>query len=168
MSSRRPSASRQCARPFHLAGEIGEGESQLLTIEARAPGRTQPLLPCWQMSLPSWIDSRCGPPTLRALISRIVAADLDARREQLDTRHVLHILTKLEVWDHPADAAVAIDQVHEGCTTVEAIAKALWAFEAGRYSVVIDGHKERDLDAKLFLGPDTHITFVCHPVVARA
>jgi hypothetical protein len=118
--------------------------------------------------MPSWIDSRCGPPTLRALISRIVAADWDACNEQGDGRHLLYVLTKMDVADHPADAGVDLDRVvHRGCNTVEAIAKALRAFEDGRYAVVIDGHEERDLDTKLFLGPDTHVTFLRHALVAR-
>ncbi len=140
----------------------------MLTIDARAPGRARPLVPCWEMSLPPWIDNGCGPPTLRALISRIVAADLDACNEQRDGRHLLYVLTKMDVADPLSDPGELDHVVHHGCYAVEAIAKALRAFEDGRYAVVIDGHEERDLDTKLFLGPDTHITFLRHPVVARA
>jgi hypothetical protein len=42
----------------------------------------------------------------------------------------------------------------------EAVATALEAFEDGLYLVVVDGQELRNLDAQVFLQPDSRVAFV--------
>lgn len=134
----------------------------MLTIDARAPGRHQPLIPQWHIPLPPEPVGRSEPLTLRALISRVVAAEVDAFRERRDDRRLLHVLTTKDIAD-----GVACGRIDSGgrnldqeVDTVQAIATALKAFEDGLYVVLIDGREQRDLDEQVFPGPDSHMTFL--------
>ena len=42
----------------------------------------------------------------------------------------------------------------------QAVAAALTAFEDGMYLVVLDDQEQRDLDAQVYLQPDSRLTFV--------
>src|SRR5688572_20651687 len=83
-----------------------EGRDTLLTIDARAPGRRRPLIPQWQIPLPPDATGRAEPLTLRALISRIVAAEVAAFRDRQETRNLVRVLSAREIDEGAAKGKV--------------------------------------------------------------
>ncbi len=142
----------------------------MLTIDARAPGRRRPLIPQWQIPLPPDPTGRGEPLTLRALISRIVLAEVAAFRDRQATRNLVRVLSAAEI-----DEGAATGRVDAGGRTLHqvvddgaAVGTALQAFEDGLYLVLIDGREQRDLDEQVFPGPDSHVTFLRLVMLAGA
>lgn len=142
----------------------------MLTIEARAPGRRRPLIPQWQIPLPPDPAGRAEPLTLRALISQIVAAEVARFRRRQDDRGLVHVLTAADI-----AAGVARGKVDSGgrtldqaVDTAQAVGTAIQAFEDGLFLVLLDGHEQRDLDEQIFVGPDSHVTFLRLVMLAGA
>lgn len=142
----------------------------MVTIDVRAPGRRRPLIPQWQIPLPPDPSGRAEPLTLRALISRIVGEEVEAFRHRQDERRLVHVLTTDEIERGTARGKVdpggrTLDQVVD---TGQAVGVALQAFEDGLYLVLLDGREQRDLDEQIFLGPDSHVTFLRLVLLAGA
>jgi hypothetical protein len=108
----------------------------VLKVQARATGRRQPLAPDRELPADGW-----GALTLRELIERVVRGD----------GHFLNALTEGDIEDGADEIAVAV---------------ALQAFEDGLYLVLIDGRRQRRLDAPVQLGADSTLTFLRLGVLA--
>ena len=142
----------------------------MVTIDVRAPGRRRALIPQWQIPLPPDPSGRAEPLTLRALISRIVAGEVEAFRHRQDERRLVHVLTTDEIERGAARGKVdpggrTLDQAVD---TGQAVGVALQAFEDGLYLVLLDGREQRNLDEQVFLGPDSHVTFLRLVMLAGA
>jgi hypothetical protein len=140
------------------------------TIDVRAPGRRRPLIPGWQIPIPPEPTGRSEPLTLRRLITQVVAAEVAAFGERQERRRLVHVLTADEI-----DTGVARGRVDPGGRTLDqpvnetvAIGVALQAFEDGLDLVLLDGREQRDLDEQVFLGPDSHMTFLRLTALAGA
>lgn len=103
-----------------------------------------------------------GSLTLRELIARIVAGEIDAFLHRQEERRLTRVLSrdqleraasigKIDFGGNDADASVDL---------AAAIQAAHQAFEDGLYLVVIDDIEQRDLDAQVYLRPDSRITFI--------
>ncbi|HVK15845.1 MAG TPA: hypothetical protein VM533_02790 [Fimbriiglobus sp.] len=136
----------------------------MLTVDARAIGRRQPLLSDWSVPLPPDVGPDGGQTTLRKLIDRIVRAEVHAFQSRQEERKLFRALTAREIAEAAAKGKVAAG-LHEEATpqTVnpdEAVGVALQAFEDGLYLVIVDDEEQKDLDRELFLKPDSRVTFV--------
>jgi hypothetical protein len=145
-------------------------DQQLLTIDARAPGRRRPLIPQWQIPLPPGPTGRDEPLTLRALISRIVASEVAAFRGRQDRQSLVRVLSAREIEEGAAKGKVDSGgrDLHQTVDEGQAIGTALQAFEDGLYLVILDGREQRDLDEQVFPGPDSHVTFLRLVMLAGA
>lgn len=133
----------------------------MLTIQGQALGRKKPLFADWSVPFPPDLGDG-GSVTLRDLIVRVVRAEVEAFKHRQEERRLLRALTASDI-----QAGVARGKVDMGgrdlkqpVDTEEAAAVALQAFEDGLYLVVVDGEEKKDLDAQVFLQPDSRVTFV--------
>jgi hypothetical protein len=135
----------------------------MLTIEARAPGRTRTPVPSWQIPLDDFAGSG-APLTLRELIEAVVAAEVRAFRERQAERRLIRFLTaeqiggqlergRVDFGGRDDAEAATVDDHHAAATALE-------SFEDGLYLVLIDGRQYEDLDEPVQVAPDSHVTFL--------
>ena len=132
-----------------------------LVISGRSLGRKpKPLFDDFSIPFPPGVGD--GGLTLRELITRIVIAEVEAFRNRQETRRLTRVMSASQI-----DEAAAKGKIDAGPSDLnqkvdegDAVATALQAFEDGLYLVIIDGNEQRDLDAQVFIQPDSKITFV--------
>ncbi|MBN2293920.1 MAG: hypothetical protein JXM70_15950 [Pirellulales bacterium] len=136
--------------------------SSTITITTKVLGRRKRILDDWSIPFPPDLDDDGDSLTLRDLITRIVIEQIEAFRQRQERRKFIAVLTEQQI-----DAAAEKGKVDMGgrdlnqkVDTDEAVAAALQAFEDGLYLVSIDAQEYRDLDAQVFLQPDSRITFI--------
>lgn len=133
----------------------------MITIAGKALGKKKPLFADWSIPFPpEWRDG--DHLTLRELITRIVLVEVAAFKERQEERRLARVLSVAEIERGMESGKIdsgerALDQ---NVDEESAVATALEAFEDGLYLVVIDGNEQRDLDAQIFLRPDSRVTFV--------
>jgi hypothetical protein len=134
----------------------------MITLEARRLGRKTPLLPDWSIPYPPDLSEGGAPLTLRALITRIVLAEVRAFRERQEQRRLLHVLSAPEIAEGVARGKVdpGSRDLHQEVEEDRAVGTALQAFEDGLYLVLVDGEEQRELDREIFLRPDSRIRFL--------
>jgi hypothetical protein len=142
--------------PFSLHS----GEA-MITISGKTLGKKKPLFTDWSIPFPPDLGDG-GSLTLRELIGRIVREEVNAFHERQREQKLLHVLT-----DSAIEKGVVKGKITSGGQdsrqTVDvdgAIATALEAFEDGLYLVILDGQEQRQLDAQVFLNPDSQVAFV--------
>lgn len=133
-----------------------------LLISGRSLGRRrQKLFDDFSIPFPPEMGDG-GSLTLRELIARIVASEIDAFLQRQEERRLTRVLSrdqleraasngKIDFGGKDADASVDL---------AAAIQTAHQAFEDGLYLVVIDDLEQRDLDAQVYLRPDSRLTFI--------
>lgn len=134
----------------------------MLTISGKAVGQRRPLFA--DFSIP--VDGPAGDGgdlTLRDLISRIVRQQVKAFRERQTADQFVKVLTSRQIDEGIARGKVTMGQSDVGVQTVDeeaAVGTALQAFEDGMYFVIIDETQFTQLDAPVYLQPDSRATFV--------
>jgi hypothetical protein len=131
------------------------------TITGKALGRKKPLFADWSISLPPDLGDEGT--TLRDVITHIVRTEVRTFKDRQEQRQVFRVLTARDI-----QAGVEKGKVQMGGTDVPmqavdenaAVATALQAFEDGLYLCVIDDTEQTQLDAQVYLQPDSRITFV--------
>ena len=133
----------------------------MLTIQGKALGRKRPLFADWSVPFPPDLGEG-GALTLRELIARIVRAEVQAFRQRQQERRLLRALTASDIEKGVVKGKVDMGghDLGQKVDEEEAVGVALQAFEDGLYLVVVDGEERRDLDAQVFLRPDSRVTFV--------
>lgn len=133
-----------------------------LTISGKMLGSRKPLFADW--SIPISPDDFGGGEgiTLRDLIAQIVRAELSAYEQRREARRLDRVLSRTEIERGEQAGRIAPEgrEVPAAPPMEDAIATALAAFEDGLYLVAIDGREILDLDARVFLGPDSRVTFI--------
>ncbi len=136
--------------------------SSEITISTRALGRRKRLLDDWSIPFPPEFSDEGEPRTLRDLITRIVCQEVRQFKERQERRRMVYVLSAKEI-----EAAAAKGKIDSGGRDLdqkveeeEAVGVALQAFEDGLYLVIIDDQEYRNLDAEVFLRPESRITFL--------
>ena len=135
----------------------------MLTVEARAIGRRQPLLSDWSVPLPPDVGPDGGPTTLRKLIGRVVRTEVDAFHKRQQERRLFRALTERQIQEGAARGKVEMGGAEgkpQPVDAEQAVAVALEAFEDGLYLVVVDGAEQRQLDAQVHVKEDSRVAFV--------
>jgi hypothetical protein len=129
----------------------------VLTIQARATGRRRPLVPDRELPSDGW-----GAQTLRELIERVVRDEVAAFEERRAERGLLRVLTERDLAEGAERGRIVSGGQPRGprADPDAAVGVALQAFEDGVYLVLVDGEQQRDLDAQVFVGPDSTLTFL--------
>ena len=136
-----------------------------ITVAGRAVGSRRPLFADFSVPVPPAANGGDGGLTLRQLVARVVAAEVDAFRDRQDARRLDRVLSPTAIAqgiargkvDPAAKPAAVTDQTVD---TDAAVAHAWQAFEDGIYLVLIDDVEHRDLDAQVYLRPDSRLTFI--------
>ncbi len=133
-----------------------------LIISGRSIGKSRrALFDDFSIPLPPDITDDGGI-TLRDLITRIVGAEVEAFEQRQQARRLTRVLSPAQI-----SAGVARGKVEAGGSDLAqpvdvaaAVATALQGFEDGLYLVVIDEVEQRELDAQVYVGPGSHVTFI--------
>ncbi|MBX3386770.1 MAG: hypothetical protein KF768_09380 [Phycisphaeraceae bacterium] len=137
----------------------------MLTISGKVLGIRRPLFADWAVPPPPRPSKDHGGDsglTLRDLIEHVVRAEVAAFETRQEARRLDRVLTARQIAEGEARGRVAPEgrNIQQSVNIDEAIGGALQAFEDGLYLVIVDGAEHRDLDARVFLTPDSRITFL--------
>ncbi len=133
-----------------------------LLISGRAAGSRRPLFADWSIPIPPDDFGGGGGLTLRDLIGIVVRTEVAAYLERREARRLDRVMSRGEIEAGEARGRVAPEarEAPKAPAPEEAVGVALLAFEDGLYLVAIDGKECRDLDAQVFLTPESRATFV--------
>jgi hypothetical protein len=136
--------------------------SDSLTISTRALGRRKRLLDDWSIPFPPEFADGGEPLTLRHLITRIVCREVAEFKDRQEKRRMVEVLSARAIEEGAVRGKIdsggrRLDQKVE---EEEAVGVALQAFEDGLYLVLIDDREYRNLDAEVFVRPESRITFL--------
>ncbi len=136
-----------------------------ITISGRAVGSRRPLFADFSVPVPPSPSGGDGGLTLRDLIARVVRSEVDAFRDRQEARRLDRVLSPRAIEQGLArgkvdPAAKPSEITDQGVDSDGAIATAWQAFEDGMYLVLIDDVEHRDLDAQVYLRPDSRLTFI--------
>ena len=116
----------------------------------------------WSISFPPEFSDSEEPRTLRDLIARIVCQEVRQFKRRQERRRMVQVLSAKEI-----EAGAAKGKIDSGGRDLdqkveeeEAVGAALQAFEDGLYLVIIDDREYRNLDAEVFLQPESRVTFL--------
>ena len=134
----------------------------MITITGKTLGRKKPLFADWSIPFPPDLRDGGEPITLRALISRIVRAEVAAFRKRQKDQQMLHALTARQIVEGLEKGKVDMGgkELRQEVDEEPAVATALQAFEDGLYLVVLDEAEQRSLDTEVHLQPDSRVTFI--------
>ncbi|MFO0881348.1 MAG: hypothetical protein U0840_28950 [Gemmataceae bacterium] len=133
----------------------------MLTISGKALGRKKPLFADFSVPFPPDLGDG-GSTTLRDLIGRVVRHEVEAFKQRQEDRKFLHALSARQIEENAARGKIDMgghDRIQK-VDLAEATEVALQAFEDGLYLVILDGQEQRNLDAQIFLQPDSRVAFV--------
>jgi hypothetical protein len=133
-----------------------------ITISTRALGRRKRLLDDWSIPFPPEFADGGEPLTLRDLITKIVCEEVRRFKDRQDRRRMVQVLSAREIEEGAAKGKIDSGgrDLNQDVDQEQAVGVALLAFEDGLYLVIIDDQEHRDLDAEVFLKPDSRITFL--------
>ena len=134
-------------------------------IETRFLGRKSRSRPLdgWAIPTPPGFDESDGDtPTLRVLITRVVRAEVGAFERREQTRRLIRVLSPAEIADGAARGKIDPGgRAPTGPVDADAaVGAALQGFVDGLYLVVLDGVEQRDLDAPVYVTPDSKLVFL--------
>lgn len=100
--------------------------------------------------------------TLRDLIAVVVRAEVEAYEKRREARRLDRVLSREQIERGVVEGRVAPEgrETPPAPEVDEAVGAALLAFEDGLYLVAIDGREIKDLDAQVFVTPDSRVTFI--------
>jgi hypothetical protein len=135
----------------------------MLTVSGKALGSRKPLFADWSVPFPPDLQDGGDNLTLRELIARIVAAEVEKFNARQIENQTFRALTEKQIADAAAKGKVDMggrDHPPQHVEKEQAIATALTAFEDGLYIVVLDGEEQKELDKEVFIQPDSRVTFI--------
>jgi hypothetical protein len=133
----------------------------MLTISGKALGKKKPLFADFSIPFPPDLGDG-GALTLRDLLDRVVRAEVAAFGQRQEERRLVRALSSGEIEKGAVRGKIDAGgrDLKQAVDPDAAVATALEAFEDGLYLVVVDGQEQRDLDAQVFLRPDSRVAFV--------
>jgi hypothetical protein len=138
-----------------------EAQDAMLHVEGRVNGAKKPLFDDFGVELPA--EPGEGGLRLRALLERIVRAQVAAFRERQEARRFVRALSAREIEEAATRGKVACGESEVPTQAVDAeraVASALQAFEDGLYWVVLDGARISSLDAEVHPREGSKIAFL--------
>ena len=133
-----------------------------LTIRGKQLGSRRQLFPDRSFPYPPDLERNGGRTTLRDLIDEIVRREVGAFRERQEERRLFRVLSQRDIAHGSNQGKIDPSgrDLEQEVDEESAVATALQAFEDGLYYVFVDEEQESDLDAVLYLRPDSTVTFV--------
>lgn len=137
-----------------------------ITVSAKALGQRKKLLDDWVVPVPPEFvpDGERGDSgtTLRDLITHLVHQEVQAFYDCQAERRLLRVLSSKQIEQEAEQGKVnpGGSDLNQKVDVDAAVATALVAFEDGMYLVAIDQRQYEDLDAIVFLHPDSQVAFI--------
>ena len=130
-----------------------------LIIDARLLGQKKPLLAGWTLELP---DGTSTTISLRALITHVVEAEVDAFQQRQTERRLARVLNPIQIEQGLARGKVDLGEreLNQLVEAPQAVTAALQAFEDGLYFVFVGGSQVTELEVELVLQPQTQVSFL--------
>ena len=138
----------------------------VLKVEGKVFGQKRPLFTDFSVSLPPEIVSGGGRITLRALITCVVEAEVQAFEERQEQRRLVQILSRADIERGLMRGKIDMggrapsDTEKQRVDVDTSVATALLAFEDGLYYVFVEDVQQTELDQEIYLQPETHMTFL--------
>lgn len=134
----------------------------MLTVSAKALGRKSPLVPIFGVPPPPSLQGGGGHMRLRDLLAIVVRFEVTSFRARQERDRLIRVLSAEQIDDGAARGKIAMGGRDLGQTVDEeqAVGAALQAFEDGIYLVFLDEVEQTDLDAEVFVKPDSDLLFV--------
>ncbi|WP_053226314.1 hypothetical protein [Solirubrobacter soli] len=131
----------------------------MLTVEFKTTGRRE-RAPSFGVPLPHGATD--GGLTLRELIALAVREELAAYSERRVERTFAQVLNDERIAAGRESGRIDSGQRRTPAppSPEAAVGTAVEAFEDGLFLVLLDGKQETELDAQVFVGPDSTLTFV--------
>ena len=132
-------------------------------VETRLLGRKARPLDDWSIPVPPPEPGDGGDGlTLRALITRIVRAEVQDFQKRERGRRFVRVLSHAEIDEGAARGKVDPGGRPPGTPVDEeaAVAAALLGFEDGLYIVLLDGVEQRELDRPVYLTDESRLVFL--------
>jgi len=100
--------------------------------------------------------------TLRELIARVVGAEVRGYEERREARRLDRVFTSEQIEKGAEKGRIAPEarDVAAAPPIEIAVGNALQAFEDGLYLVIVDEAEQRELDRRVYLKPNSRVTFV--------
>lgn len=132
--------------------------SSTINVSGKVFGKTKPLFSDWSIPLPENLN----PITLRALLTQIVKAEVEAFCTRKEQRRLTRFLTPLEIELGKEKGKIEMGgiDISSPVDSQEAVDNALQGFLDGLYFVFIDEKQQESLDNAVFLQPDSQILFL--------
>ena len=142
-----------------------------MLVEARVAGKKVRLLDRWSIPTPPLEGGGGdGGLTLRALITRVVLAEVEAFGERQRRRRLVSVLSQRAI-----DAGAAAGKVDPGGHPIgtpadpdAAVGAALQGFEDGLYLAILDGIEQTELDRQIHPTADSRLVFLRMTFLAGA
>jgi hypothetical protein len=134
----------------------------MVTIEGRVLGQRRPLFEEWTLALPPEAEDRGERLTLRALIERVVRAEVERFRERQAERRLVRALTEADIQRGLMKGKVSAggSDLDQAVDADEAVATALLGFEDGLYYVFVDDVQQEELGREVTLRPESRVMFL--------
>lgn len=142
-----------------------------MLVETRVAGKKIRLLDRWSIPTPPLEGGGGdGGLTLRALITRVVLAEVEAFGERQRRRRLVSVLSQRAI-----DSGAAAGKVDPGGHPVgapadphAAVGAALQGFEDGLYLAILDGVEQTELDRQIHPTADSRLVFLRMTFLAGA
>ncbi len=136
--------------------------SPSILVEGKVAGRKQSLFADWRVTLPPIPGGGGDRLRLRDLITRVVAEEVEAFRKRQSENRLARLLNREAIAEGLEKGKIDSGERDLGqeVDTDAAVANALQSFEDGIYYVFLDGAQETNLDAEVYLKPESKLTFL--------
>jgi len=134
----------------------------MLTVSAKALGRNKPLVPIFGVPPPPDLPGGGGHMRLRDLLTLIVRHEVAAFRARQEQSKFVRVLSAESIETGAARGKISMGgrDLKQTVDEEQAIGAALQAFEDGIYLVFLDEAEQTDLDAEVFVKPDSDLLFI--------
>jgi hypothetical protein len=134
-----------------------------MIISAKQLGRKKPSMDDWEYLPPEEIlEPGDGGLTLRELLMAITRDEVAAYNKRQKKQQLTHVLMRNEIARQSRKGKISTGGIEETqlADCDEAVAETLQAFEDGLYLVFLDEVEQTDLDAQVFVSPESTLVFV--------
>ena len=134
-----------------------------MIISAKQLGRKKASIEDWDYHPPEDVlDPGDGGLTLRELLTRITQDEVVAYNQRQKKQQLTRVLTHREIADQSRKGKISTGGLEEilPADADEAVAETLQAFEDGLYLVFLDEVEQSNLDAQVYVSPESTLVFV--------
>lgn len=134
----------------------------MVAVEGKVLGRRRPLFTDWSVPLPPESSGGDWPFTLRDLIMCVVRCEVEAFDLRQSEQRLQKVLGRAEIESGLAAGKVTMGDrdFNQPVDLHTAIDTAIMGFIDGLYYVFLDDIQQENLEAEVYLQPDSRLTFL--------